>query len=77
MPTVTVYSTPTCPLCHSLKNYLNEKNIAFTDYNVAADRAKAEEMVKKSDQMSVPVAEIDGQIVIGFDREKINELLGL
>ena len=72
---ISVYSTPTCPWCHKTKDYLKEKGIAFTDYNVAEDQAKAEEMVNKSGQMGVPVIDIDGQIVVGFDKEKIDELL--
>lgn len=74
---VTVYSTPTCPWCHKVKEYLTEKKIAFTDYNVAADTAKAEEMVNKTGQMAVPVIDIDGEIVIGFDRAQLDELLHL
>lgn len=77
MSTVTVYSTPTCPWCHKAKDYFKEKGVEFTDYNVAADQAKADEMVKKSNQMGVPVIDINGQIIIGFDRGKIDELLGL
>ena len=74
---VIVYSTPTCPWCHKVKEYLTEKKIAFTDYNVAADTAKAEEMVNKTGQMAVPVIDIDGEIVIGFDRAQLDELLHL
>jgi glutaredoxin-like YruB-family protein len=74
---VTVYSTPTCPFCIRAKQYLKENNIQFTDHNVGADEAKAQEMIKKSDQMGVPVIDIDGIIVVGFDKEKIKEALGL
>ena len=75
MPKVTVYSTPTCPHCHHAKEYLKEKKIEFEDVDVSADREKAMEMVKKSGQMGVPVVEIDGKIVVGFDQSKIEELL--
>jgi glutaredoxin 3 len=74
---VTVYSTPTCPFCIRAKQYLKENNIQFTDYNVGADEAKAQEMIKKSDQMGVPVIDIDGTIVVGFDKDKIKEALGI
>jgi glutaredoxin-like YruB-family protein len=74
---VTVYSTPTCPFCIRAKQYLKESGIKFTEYDVGADPDKAEEMIKKSGQMGVPVIEIDGKIIIGFDKEKIKESLGL
>ena len=74
---ITVYSTPTCPFCIRAKQYLKENNIQFTDYDVGSDSAKAQEMMKKSGQMGVPVIEIDGNIVVGFDKEKIKESLGL
>lgn len=74
---VIVYSTPTCHWCHKTKDYLKEKGIAFTDIDVFADTVKAQEMVDKSGQMGVPVLEINGEIVIGFDKAKIDQLLGL
>jgi glutaredoxin-like YruB-family protein len=74
---VKIYSTPSCGYCTLAKNYLRERNIKFTDYNVAADQQKAEEMVRKSRQMGVPVLDINGKIIVGFDREKINRLLNL
>jgi len=77
MSTVAIYSTPTCPWCHKAKDYLKEKGITFTDYNVAEDQTKAEEMVNKSGQMGVPVIDIDGTIIVGFDKAKIDELLKL
>ena len=72
---VRVFSTPTCPFCVTLKNFLKEHNIQFEDIDVVQDGLAREEMVKKSGQMSVPVIEIDGQIVVGFDQEKIKKLL--
>ncbi|MCX6779497.1 MAG: glutathione S-transferase N-terminal domain-containing protein [Candidatus Magasanikbacteria bacterium] len=72
---IIVYSTPSCPYCHMAKDYLDSKNIAFTDKNVAIDEDASEEMVKKSGQMGVPVIEIDGKVIIGFDRGAIDELL--
>jgi glutaredoxin-like YruB-family protein len=77
MSQVTIYSTPTCGFCHQAKEYFKEKNIQFTDFDVANDEKKAEEMIEKTGQTAVPVIDIDGQIVIGFDKEKINELLHL
>ncbi|NLK22280.1 MAG: NrdH-redoxin [Epulopiscium sp.] len=77
MNNIIVYSTPTCPFCHMVKNYLKKNNFEYKDIDVAKDQIAAEEMVKKSGQMGVPVIDIDGSIVVGFDREKINSLLGL
>jgi len=74
---VKVYSTPTCPWCIRVKQFLKDNNIAFEDYDVGSDRLKADEMVKKSGQMAVPVLDIEGEIVVGFDREKIKQLLGI
>ncbi len=75
MATVLIYSTPSCPWCHKAKEYLTSKNIPFTDYNVAEDQPKAEEMIHKSGQMGVPVIDFDGEIIIGFDKPKIDQLL--
>lgn len=77
MAKVTVYSTPTCPWCTRAKAYLQSKNIPFADVDVSMDREKAMEMVKKSGQQGVPVIDIDGQIIIGFDQARIDKLLGL
>jgi glutaredoxin-like YruB-family protein len=74
---VTIYSTPTCPFCIRAKQYLKEKNIQFTDYDVGSNPDKADEMIKKSGQMGVPVIEVGESVIIGFDKEKINEALGL
>ena len=72
---VEIYSTPSCPYCVKAKEFFKEKKIKFIEYNVAEDDVKAKEMVEKSGQMGVPVIEIDGKIVIGFDQLKIEELL--
>ena len=74
---VRVFSTPTCPYCVTLKAYLKEKGIKYEDINVAEDKVAAKEMIDKSGQMGVPVAEIKGEIIIGFDKEKINKILGI
>ena len=74
-PTIRVFSTDACPYCVNLKAYLDEKGFKYEDVNVTEDKETAQEMIDKSGQMEVPVIEIDGQIVIGFDRDKIKELL--
>ena len=77
MPTVKVYSTPTCPYCKMAKDYLKAKGVQFEEIDVSEDTARADEMVKISGQMGVPVLDIDGEIIVGFDRQKINKALGL
>jgi len=72
---VLVYSTPTCPYCHKAKDYLKEKGVEFEDINFAEDREKAEEMQEKSGQLGVPVLDIGGEILIGFDKTQIDEVL--
>jgi glutaredoxin-like YruB-family protein len=74
---VKVYSTPTCPYCFTLKEFLKERGIDFEDIDVSKNEAILQEMVQKSGQMAVPVIEIDGQIVVGFDKEKISKLLNI
>lgn len=74
---VTVYSTPTCSWCTTIKNYLRKNNIRFTDIDVSRDQKAAEAMVKKSGQQGVPQTDINGQVVIGFDQKKIDQLLGI
>jgi len=74
---VVVYSVPTCPHCIQAKKYLDEKHIAYINHDVSADQQARKEMVEKSGQMGVPVIEIDGKIVIGFDKQDIDSLLGL
>ena len=75
--TVRVYSTPTCPYCMRLKAFLKEKGVSFEDIDVSRDRTKTEEMVQKSGQMGVPVVDIDGTIIVGFDKGAIMKELGL
>ncbi|MDD2753836.1 MAG: glutaredoxin domain-containing protein [Candidatus Portnoybacteria bacterium] len=74
---VKVYSTPTCAYCVTLKKFLTEKGIQFEAVDVSQDEAALKEMVAKSGQMGVPVINIDGQIVVGFNRNKIVELLNI
>lgn len=72
---VVIYSTPTCPFCKRAKEYLSRKGISYVEYNVAQDRDKAKEMTQKSGQMAVPVIIIDGEIVVGFNQSRLDELL--
>lgn len=74
---VIVYTTPTCPWCQAVKEYLAERGIPYEEVDVAADMEAAMEMVRKSGQMGTPVVEIDGEIVVGFDRGRLDYLLGL
>jgi len=75
--TVKVYSTPTCPYCKLAKEFLKEKDIAYSDIDVSADPAAANEMVKKSGQMGVPVIDINGQIIVGWNKGALEEALGM
>ena len=72
---VTVYSTPTCPYCHQAKDYLKQKGVEFADLNVASDLEARNAMVQKSGQLGVPVIEVNDQVIIGFNRTKLDELL--
>jgi glutaredoxin-like YruB-family protein len=72
---VKIYSTPTCAYCETLKEYLKGKKISFESVDVSTDQKGLDEMIMKSGQMGVPVVDIDGTIVVGFDKEKINNLL--
>lgn len=76
-PSVTVYSAPWCGYCSAVKHYFDTKNIAYTEKDVDEHREYAEEAVQKSGQMGIPVLDIDGQIVVGYDRPTIDRLLGL
>lgn len=74
---VVIYSASWCPWCRREKEWLKTKGIAFTDVNVDEDRSAAEEMIKKSGQTGIPVTEIDGEIIIGFDRPRLAKALGV
>ncbi|MEK7465668.1 MAG: glutaredoxin domain-containing protein [Patescibacteria group bacterium] len=75
--TVKIYSTPSCVYCKMLKEYLKQKNIAFEDADVLHNLKARDEMVQKSHQMGVPVADINGQIFVGFNRSEIARALGI
>lgn len=77
MAKVTVYSTPTCVFCKMAKAYFAEHNVQFEDKNVMTDIPAQEEMIKKSGQLGVPVIDIDGKIIVGFDKAKIASLLNI
>ena len=74
---VTIYSTPTCVYCKAAKEFFEEKNITYEEKNVAEDEKARDHMVQASGQMGVPVIEIGEDIVIGFDKPKLSELLGV
>ncbi len=74
---VKIYSTPTCPWCIRTKQFLKDNNITFEDIDVSNNQQAAEEMVQKSGQMGVPVLDINGEIILGFDKERIKAALGL
>lgn len=72
---VTVYSTSTCPWCTVVKNYLKGRNISYVDKNVSSDRSAAEEMIRKSGQRGVPVIDINGKVIVGFNQAEIDRLI--
>jgi len=72
---IKVYSTPTCPYCKKTREYLKEKNIEFQDIDVSESQENAKEMIEKSGQMGVPVIEINGKIIVGFDKEVLEKEL--
>jgi glutaredoxin 3 len=72
---VTIYTTPTCGYCRMAKDYFRRNGVTFTEYNVASDAKRADEMVRKSGQMGVPVLEINGRIIVGFNKPEIERAL--
>ncbi len=77
MSKITVYSTPTCHFCHMAKDFFTANSIAFEDFDVSSNLDKRKEMVDKSGQMGVPVIIIDDKLIVGFNKPKIVELLGI
>jgi len=77
MKKVKIYTAPGCPFCVLAKEYLKEKGIFFEEVDVSQNENAAREVIEKTGQMGVPVIEIDGEIVIGFDKERIDEILNL
>lgn len=74
---VTIYSTPSCVYCNMAKEFFKENNVAYQEHNVAEDDMAREEMVNKSHQLGVPVIDVDGKIVVGFDKRELTKLLGI
>ncbi|MFH1714126.1 MAG: glutaredoxin domain-containing protein [Candidatus Nealsonbacteria bacterium] len=72
---VRLFTTPACPYCYSLKEFFKDKNIKFKEVDVASDEKGRKEMVEKSGQLGAPVVEINGEYIVGFDREKIVKAL--
>jgi len=74
---VTIYTTSTCPYCEMVKRFLQKNDVEYEEKNVANDQAAAKEMIEKSGQMGVPIIDINGEIVVGFNKEKLSELLSI
>lgn len=77
MKKVAIYTTPTCAYCKMAKELFQEHNIEYTEYNVAQDAEKRNELIERTGQMGVPVITIDNEVVIGFDEQRIRALLGI
>ena len=77
MAKIIIFSTPLCPFCYVLKNYLKEKGFVFEEVDVSKDEEKRKELIEKTGKLSLPVTEIDGQLVSGFDKKKIDQMLGI
>lgn len=76
-PKVRIFTTPTCPYCFTLKEFFKDNNIEFEELDVASDKVAREEMIKISGKMEAPVVDIGGEVILGFDREKITKLLNI
>ena len=77
MAKVTIYTTPTCVYCKMTKEFFKEHNVAYEEKDVSTDEKARDEMVEKSGQLGVPVIDINSQVIVGFDKEKLSELLKL
>lgn len=75
--TVSIYTTPTCHFCHMTKEFFKANGVSYSEHDVAADPVKRQEMIDKSGQMGVPVIFVGEEMVIGFDKKRLSELLGL
>lgn len=76
-PKVEIYSTASCHFCHMAKEWMTSKNVSFTDYNVGEDQDKRKEMIEMTGQLGVPVIKIGNDVMIGFNQEKMEKLLGI
>jgi len=72
---IIIYGTDSCPWCHKAREFMNEHKVKFTDKNVGEDQKAAQEMIKKSGQQGVPVIDVDGEIIVGFDEDRLRSLL--
>ncbi len=72
---VVLYTTPTCAYCRKTKDYLRQRKVRFTEHNVASNQSKADEMVRKSGQMGVPVLDVNGKVIVGFNQPEIERAL--
>lgn len=77
MKKVTIYTTPTCHYCHAAKEFFKENNVEYTEKNVAEDLEARQEMIEKSGQLGVPVIDVEGDVVIGFNQDALSELIGV
>lgn len=77
MAKVTIYTTPSCTYCKIAKAFFNEHNVAYEEKNVAVDHVAAKEAMEKSGQMAVPIIDVDGTIVVGFNKPHLLQLLGI
>ncbi len=77
MKNVVIYTTPTCGYCKMTKAWFKENNVTYTEQDVTLDEAAQKAMIEKSGQMGVPVIDIDGQILVGYQPDKLKQLLGL
>lgn len=76
-PKVIIFTTPTCSFCNAAKRYFREKNIRFTEVDVSRDQKAAQDMLRRTGQMGVPVILINNRPIVGFDRPKINAMLNI
>ncbi|MCL5738302.1 MAG: glutathione S-transferase N-terminal domain-containing protein [Bacteroidetes bacterium] len=76
-PKVIIFTTPTCSFCRAAKQYFNEKKVRYTEVDVARDPRAAQDMMRRTGQMGVPVIMINNRSIVGFDKPKINQLLGI
>lgn len=74
---VKVYTSPICTYCHTLKEFLKEKNIIFEEIDIAENEEARDYIIEKTGKMEAPIMEIDGEVVVGFDKEKISKLLNI
>jgi len=77
MKNVGIYTTPSCVYCRKAKDMFQKHNIPYSEYNVMTDVKKRDEMIMRTGQMGVPVIEVDGTLIVGFDERRLRELLGI